>query len=56
MLQELEFQIAEVLRSSFQQCPTIKSQLRLLHVFEGMCSRELVQVRLDSKMDQEAME
>ncbi|XP_041092529.1 dynein beta chain, flagellar outer arm-like [Polyodon spathula] len=51
-MKELEFQIAEVLRSSFQQCPTINSQLRLLQVFEGMCSRELVQEHLKDKYEQ----
>ncbi len=33
-----------MLRQSFQQCPTIDAQLRLLEVFEGISSRELVQV------------
>ncbi|XP_066552369.1 uncharacterized protein LOC136718518 [Amia ocellicauda] len=42
-MKELEYQIAGVLRSSFQQCPTIGSQLRLLHVFQGVINRELVQ-------------
>ena len=40
----LEKKLAEVLRQSFQQCPTIGAQLRLLEVFEGISSRELVQV------------
>ena len=29
---------------SFNQCPTVDSQLRLLEVFEGVSGRELVQV------------
>lgn len=43
-VQDLERKLANVLRQSFQHCPTIGSQLRLLEVFEGISGRELVQV------------
>lgn len=42
--QMLEKQLAEILRQAFQQCHTLGAQLRLLEVFEGISSRELVQV------------
>ena len=41
-----------VLRQSFQQCPTIASQLRLLEVFEGVSGREMVQEYLKDKDQQ----
>ena len=47
-VQDLEKKLAGVLRQSFQQCPTIGAQLRLLEVFEGISSRELVQVMISS--------
>ncbi|XP_071959570.1 uncharacterized protein [Antedon mediterranea] len=54
-VKDLERQLAFVLRQSFQQCPTIGSQLRLLEVFEGISSRELVQKHLKDKDSQLVM-
>ncbi|XP_039611018.1 dynein beta chain, flagellar outer arm-like [Polypterus senegalus] len=51
-IKELEFQIAEVLQSDFQQTPTIGAQLRLLQVFEGISGRDLVQKHLKVKEQQ----
>lgn len=48
-LQDLEKRLATVLRQSFQQCPTIGAQLRLLEVFEGVSGREMVQEYLKDK-------
>lgn len=45
----LEVQLAEIIRQGFSQCPTVGSQLRLLEVFEGISSRELVQDNLRDK-------
>lgn len=42
--QSLEKRLAEILRLSYNHCPTVESQLRLLEVFEGVSGRELVQV------------
>lgn len=47
--QMLEVQLAEIIRQGFSQCPTVGSQLRLLEVFEGISSRELVQDNLRDK-------
>ncbi|XP_064599567.1 LOW QUALITY PROTEIN: uncharacterized protein LOC135466077 [Liolophura sinensis] len=47
----LEKQLAEILRQAFQQCHTLGAQLRLLEVFEGISSRELVQLYLKDKDD-----
>ncbi|XP_033103095.1 dynein heavy chain 9, axonemal-like [Anneissia japonica] len=55
IVKDLERQLAFVLRQSFQQCPTIGSQLRLLEVFEGISSRELVQKHLKDKDSQLVM-
>ena len=44
--QDLEKKLADVLRQSFLQCPTIGAQLLLLEVFEGISGRQLVQVCL----------
>lgn len=41
--------MAEIIRQGFGQCPTVGSQLRLLEVFEGISSRELVQENLKEK-------
>lgn len=45
--QSLEKRLAEILRLSYNHCPTVESQLRLLEVFEGVSGRELVQVNCD---------
>ena len=45
----LEIQLSEIIRQGFSQCPTVGSQLRLLEVFEGISSRELVQTNLKDK-------
>lgn len=45
-LQGLEIQLGEIISQSFAQCPTVGAQLRLLEVFEGISSRELVQANL----------
>ena len=42
--QELETRLGYVLKDSFKQCWDMKSRLRLLEVFEGTSSRDLVQV------------
>lgn len=47
--QMLEVQLSEIIRQGFSQCPTVGSQLRLLEVFEGISSRELVQANLKDK-------
>lgn len=44
VFQSLEGKLAQILRISFNQCPTVEAQLRLLEVFEGISGRELVQV------------
>ena len=44
IFQSLEKRLAEILRLSYNQCPTVEAQLRLLEVFEGVSGRELVQV------------
>ncbi|XP_078672103.1 uncharacterized protein LOC144911712 isoform X1 [Branchiostoma floridae x Branchiostoma belcheri] len=49
VVKDLEAQLASVLNLSFLQCPTVASQLRLLEVFEGVSSRELVQKHLKDK-------
>ncbi|KAI0240669.1 Dynein beta chain, flagellar outer arm [Lamellibrachia satsuma] len=51
VVKDLESKLADVLRQSFHQCPTIGAQLRLLEVFEGISSRELVQLHLKDKDD-----
>ncbi|KAK6172547.1 hypothetical protein SNE40_016179 [Patella caerulea] len=45
----LEKRLAGILRQAFSQCPTVEAQLRLLEVFEGVSSRELVQAHLKDK-------
>jgi len=45
----LEMQLSEIIRQGFAQCPTVGSQLRLLEVFEGISSREMVQANLKEK-------
>ena len=42
--QALEKRLAGILREAYSWCPTVEAQLRLLEVFEGISSRELVQV------------
>ncbi|KAH9514965.1 hypothetical protein Btru_021540, partial [Bulinus truncatus] len=42
-VKDLEKNLAGILRLSFDQCPNIQAQLRLLEVFEGISGRELVQ-------------
>ncbi|CAH1797693.1 unnamed protein product [Owenia fusiformis] len=49
VVKDLERKLADILRASFMQCPTIGAQLRLLEVFEGISSRELVQQNLRDK-------
>ena len=51
--QSLEKRLAEILRLAYNQCPTVESQLRLLEVFEGVSSRDLVQVRIFSQINSE---
>ena len=43
--QDLEHNLADVMRQSFKQCWDTRAKLRLLEVFEGISGRELVQVR-----------
>ncbi|KAL5020323.1 hypothetical protein ScPMuIL_003215 [Solemya velum] len=49
VVKALERRLAEILRLSYNQCPTVEAQLRLLEVFEGVSSRELVQAHLKDK-------
>nr|XP_022320176.1 dynein beta chain, flagellar outer arm-like isoform X6 [Crassostrea virginica] len=49
VVKSLEKRLAEILRLSYNHCPTVESQLRLLEVFEGVSGRELVQVHLKDK-------
>ncbi|KAL3885754.1 hypothetical protein ACJMK2_025795 [Sinanodonta woodiana] len=49
IVKSLEKRLAEILRLSYNQCPTVEAQLRLLEVFEGVSSRDLVQVHLQDK-------
>ncbi|CAH2222791.1 Hypothetical predicted protein [Pelobates cultripes] len=51
-IKSLEHKLGEILRSSFIQCPTIASQLRLLEVFEGISRRDVVKDYLKDKDDQ----
>lgn len=43
--QDLENNLADVMKQSFKQCWDTRAKLRLLEVFEGISGRELVQVR-----------
>ena len=45
LFQDLEHNLADVMRQSFKQCWDTRAKLRLLEVFEGISGRELVQVR-----------
>lgn len=47
--QDLEYNLADVMRQSFKQCWDTRAKLRLLEVFEGISGRELVQVRIKEK-------
>eukprot|EP00794_Sanderia_malayensis_P011161 gene11161-12333_t len=47
VIRELETRLGGVLKESFKQCWDIRSKLRLLEVFQGTSSRELVQVEID---------
>ncbi|XP_053409232.1 uncharacterized protein LOC123561373 isoform X4 [Mercenaria mercenaria] len=49
VVKSLEKRLAEILRLSYNQCPTVDAQLRLLEVFEGVSGRELVQAHLHDK-------
>ena len=42
--QDLENNLADVMKQSFKQCWDTRAKLRLLEVFEGISGRELVQV------------
>ena len=42
--QDLEQNLADVMRQSFKQCWDTRAKLRLLEVFEGISGRERVQV------------
>ena len=44
-VKELESRLGGVLQESFKQCWDLRSRLRLLEVFEGTSSRDLVQAR-----------
>ncbi|XP_053311944.1 dynein axonemal heavy chain 9-like [Spea bombifrons] len=48
-IKSLEHQLGGVLKTSFHQCPTIASQLRLLEVFEGISRRDVVKDHLKDK-------
>ncbi|XP_018102433.1 dynein beta chain, flagellar outer arm [Xenopus laevis] len=48
-IKDLEHQLGGILRSSFDQCPNIASQLRLLEVFEGISRRDIVKDHLMEK-------
>ncbi|XP_075053831.1 uncharacterized protein LOC142139871 [Mixophyes fleayi] len=48
-IKSLEHQLGNILRSSFDQCPTIASQLRLLELFEGVSRRDIVKDHLKDK-------
>ncbi|XP_071095883.1 uncharacterized protein [Haliotis cracherodii] len=52
VVKSLEKRLAGILRQAFCQCPTVEAQLRLLEVFEGVSSRELVQAHLRDKDEQ----
>ena len=45
--QDLENNLADVMKQSFKQCWDTRAKLRLLEVFEGISGRELVQVSND---------
>ncbi|KAM4702001.1 uncharacterized protein O3C94_002925 [Discoglossus pictus] len=48
-IKHLEHQLGSILRGSFDQCPTIASQLRLLEVFDGISRRDVVKDHLKDK-------
>ncbi|XP_068122143.1 uncharacterized protein [Hyperolius riggenbachi] len=48
-VKSLEHQLGNILRRSFDQCPTVASQLRLLEVFEGISRRDIVKDHLKEK-------
>ncbi|XP_063809812.1 uncharacterized protein LOC135027842 isoform X3 [Pseudophryne corroboree] len=48
-IKNLEHQLGNILRSSFDQCPTIAAQLRLLELFEGVSRRDIVKDHLKEK-------
>ncbi|KAE8625049.1 hypothetical protein XENTR_v10006145 [Xenopus tropicalis] len=48
-IKDLEHQLGGILRSSFDQCPNIASQLRLLEVFKGISRREIIRDHLTEK-------
>ncbi|XP_053561397.1 uncharacterized protein LOC128652486 [Bombina bombina] len=48
-IKSLEHQLGCIIRSSYDQCPTIMSQLRLLEVFEGISRRDVVKDHLKDK-------
>ncbi|KAM4795913.1 dynein axonemal heavy chain 9-like [Rhinophrynus dorsalis] len=51
-IKNLEHQLGDILRCSFEQCPNITSQLRLLEVFEGISRRDVVKDHLKDKDQQ----
>ncbi|KAM9320087.1 uncharacterized protein PAF06_004553 [Gastrophryne carolinensis] len=48
-IKNLEHQLGNILRISFDGCPTVASQLRLLEVFEGVSRRDIVKEHLKDK-------
>uniref|UniRef100_A0A8C5WK28 Dynein heavy chain n=1 Tax=Leptobrachium leishanense TaxID=445787 RepID=A0A8C5WK28_9ANUR len=48
-IKTLEHKLGGILRRSFDQCPTIAAQLRLLEVFEGISRRDVVKEHLKDK-------
>ena len=47
----LERRLAAAVRHTFNQCPTLMAELRVLEMFKGMCRRDAVKVRT-SRPDQ----
>ena len=41
----LERRLAAAVRHTFNQCPTLMAELRVLEMFKGMCRRDAVKVR-----------
>lgn len=42
----LERRLAAAVRHTFNQCPTLMAELRVLEMFKGMCRRDAVKVRM----------
>ena len=43
-IKSLEHRLSSVLQQTFDQCPTLEAELRVLEMFQGVSKREAVQV------------